>query len=261
MKICFVFINHIYLTLRSGFHFNLLNMIFTIEAEFRLDTKWKNTAPWVTPFRHLCWRSDCYPVTGPKFCTILLTNYWAHITFSQIYHVMMYTLDVVGNFMQSIENDRSPKIILCSFNFGHCKLYFSLITLCMWNALKWQYLVVVGAKPFPANQNIKYECFHWASKYSKLLAGSVFVSPVYINKTIKSWYSGVRLPERILWIFSFNIFINFEVGKIIWWVARHIGFTFLLIWVILTCFTSKIKLFSNSRPHNAGLFLWMGYRL
>ena len=38
----------------------------------------------------------------------------------------------------------------------------------------WQYLVVVGAKPFPANQNVKYECFHWASKYSILLAGSVY---------------------------------------------------------------------------------------
>ena len=41
---------------------------------------------------------------------------------------------------------------------------------------KWQYLVVVGAMSFPANQNVKYECFHWASKYSILLAGSVFES-------------------------------------------------------------------------------------
>ena len=47
-KICFIFINHIYLTLRSRFHFILINMIFTIEADFRLDTKWRNTAPWVT---------------------------------------------------------------------------------------------------------------------------------------------------------------------------------------------------------------------
>ena len=29
-------------------------------------------------------------------------------------------------------------------------------------------------QPFPANQNVKYECFHWASKYSILLAGSVY---------------------------------------------------------------------------------------
>ena len=28
-------------------------------------------------------------------------------------------------------------------------------------------------KQFPANQNVKYECFRWASKYSILLAGSV----------------------------------------------------------------------------------------
>ena len=126
-------------------------------------------------FAILFWRSNCYPATGPKFCAILLTNYWAHIKFPQIYNVIMYTLEVVGNFMRSIGNDRYPYIILCSFNFGHCKLYFSLLTLCIRNALKWQYLVVVDPKPFPANQNVKYGCFHWASKYSKLLAGSVIL--------------------------------------------------------------------------------------
>ena len=51
-KLCFIFVNHIYLTLRSGFHFILINMIYTIESDFRPDTKWKNTAPWVTPFCH-----------------------------------------------------------------------------------------------------------------------------------------------------------------------------------------------------------------
>ena len=50
----------------------------------------------------------------------------------------------------------------------------------MRHALKWQYLVVVGAKPFPANQNVNYECFHWASKYSKLLAGNVYIY-IYIH--------------------------------------------------------------------------------
>ena len=40
-KIYFIFINHIYLTLRSGFHFILINTIYTTEADFRPDTKWK----------------------------------------------------------------------------------------------------------------------------------------------------------------------------------------------------------------------------
>ena len=172
-KICFIFIKHIYLALRSGFHFISINMIFTIEADFRLDIKWKILHLESHRFAILFWRLDCYPATGSKFCAILLTNYWAHITFPHIYNGMMYTLELVGNFMQIIENDRSPWISLCNFDFGHCKLYFSLLALCMRNALKWQYLVVVGAKPFPANQNVKYGCFHWASKYSKLLAGSV----------------------------------------------------------------------------------------
>ena len=158
-KICFIFINHIYLTFRSWFHFILINIIYTIEADFRPDTNWKILHLESHRFAILFWHSDCYPATGPKFCVILVTNYWAHITFPQIYNVMMYTLEAVGN-----------------FNFGHCKLYISPLTICMRNALKWQYLVVVRAKPFPANQNVKYECFRWASKYSILLAGSVFIS-------------------------------------------------------------------------------------
>ena len=51
-KICFIFINHICFTLRSRFRFILMNMIYIIEAHFRPDTKWKNTAPWVTTFCH-----------------------------------------------------------------------------------------------------------------------------------------------------------------------------------------------------------------
>ena len=54
----------------------------------------------------------------------------------------------------------------------------------MRKALKWQYLVVVGAKPFPANQNVKYECFHWASKYSKLLACSVIETGMVVLKSV-----------------------------------------------------------------------------
>ena len=54
-------------------------------------------------FAILFWRSDCYPATGPKFCAILVTDNLAHITFPQIYNVVMYTLEAVGNFMRSIE--------------------------------------------------------------------------------------------------------------------------------------------------------------
>ena len=107
-KICFIFINHIYLTLRSGFNFILINTIYTNEADFRPDTKWKNTVPWITPFAILFWRSDCYPGTGPIFCAILVTYYWAHITFPHIYNVMMYTLAAVGNLIPSIEKWQIP---------------------------------------------------------------------------------------------------------------------------------------------------------
>ena len=72
-----------------------MNMIYTIEADFRPDTTHR--------FAILFWRSDCYPATGSKFCAILVINYWAHITFPQIYNVVMYTLEAVGNFMRSME--------------------------------------------------------------------------------------------------------------------------------------------------------------
>ena len=76
----------------------------------------------------------------------------------------------------------------------------------MRKALKWHYLVVVGAKPFPANQNVKYECFHWASKYSILLAGSVcgtrergikifFIYPNQVNEFLPVYQSS---PELII---------------------------------------------------------------
>ena len=47
-KICYIFINHIYFTLRSRFHFILINMIYTIEADFRPDIKW-NKQRFLTP--------------------------------------------------------------------------------------------------------------------------------------------------------------------------------------------------------------------
>ena len=61
----------------------------------------------------------------------------------------------------------SPKQYLkpIFFNFGHCKLHFSSITLHMRVALKSQYLFVVDAKPFQANQNVKYEYYHCVLRY------------------------------------------------------------------------------------------------
>ena len=59
-------------------------------------------------FAILFWRSDCYLATGLKFWAILVTNYWAHVTFPQMYNVMMYALEAMGNFMPSIEKWQIP---------------------------------------------------------------------------------------------------------------------------------------------------------
>ena len=58
-------------------------------------------------------------------------------------------------------------------------------------ALKSQYLFVVGTKPFPANQNVKYGCFHFASNYSITFFGSAS-SMLALN--IAFW----RLPHVLM---------------------------------------------------------------
>ena len=60
-----------------------------------------------------------------------------------------------------------------NMNLVHCKLHFASLTLHVTVALKWQYLFAVGAKPFPANQNVKYECFHGAFQIFINFSGSV----------------------------------------------------------------------------------------
>ena len=66
---------------------------------------------------------------------------------------MMDILEVLG-YLRNIENDTILYILLCVFNFEHCKLHFMYITLHIRVVFKSQYLFVADAKPFPANQNV-----------------------------------------------------------------------------------------------------------
>ena len=59
---------------------------------------------------------------------------------------------------------------------------FSAMALYIRVALKSQYLLV-GAKPFPANENVKYECFYCALKYSIFLP----VARVLYSNRMKIW--------------------------------------------------------------------------
>ena len=52
IEICFIFISLDYLNLRTTFLLISLTMLYTNEADFRQDTRWQFTAPWVTPFWH-----------------------------------------------------------------------------------------------------------------------------------------------------------------------------------------------------------------
>ena len=53
------------------------------------------------------------------------------------------------------------------------KIEFSSITLHVRVALKSQYKIVVAAKPFPANQNVKYVCYYCA-QILHTFAGNVY---------------------------------------------------------------------------------------
>ena len=56
-------------------------------------------------------------------------------------------------------------------------------------------VIVIGAKPFPGNQNVKYQCFRWASKYS-ILVGSVY-EIILITQTTLSCLVKLSKPHII----------------------------------------------------------------
>ena len=164
-------------------------------------------------FAILFWRSDCYPATGPKFCAILVTNYWAQIYINYI-PTDLQCNDVhpgsCGKFYAKYWKMTDPHRLSCVALISDiASCIFSPLTLCMRNVLKWQYLVVVGAKPFPANQNVKYECFHWASKYSIRLAGSVKHTKAYGSffVVMSLWFGVCRFyPYFMMTSSNANIF-------------------------------------------------------
>ena len=61
-----------------------------------------------------------------------------------------------GHFRRNIKNETFLYSVPFISDFENC--IFSCTTLHAWVALKTQYLFVVGAKAFPANQYFKYEC-------------------------------------------------------------------------------------------------------
>ena len=85
---------------------------------------------------------------------------------------MMDTLGAMGNFMRSITKRHIPVHYIVYLSFLTLQIAFLSIAFHMRVALKSQYLFVVSTKPFPANQNVKYGCFHYASNYSITFFGS-----------------------------------------------------------------------------------------
>ena len=95
---------------------------------------------------------------------------------------MTHTLKNVGRSMRTIKNYTFLKILLCISNFVYRKLHFSSITLHVKVALKSHILILVSAKPFPAHQKVKYECFHCTFQI-------VHILPVVHGILMPFWFS------------------------------------------------------------------------
>ena len=74
-------------------------------------------------------------------------------------------------------------------NVGHCKLYFSSIAPHVRLASKPQYLFVVGTKPFPANQDAKYECFQRAFQIFHIFGRQCMLTAVSSLWSVPKRYS------------------------------------------------------------------------
>ena len=139
----------------------------------------------------------------------------------------------------------------------HCKLHSTAITLHMRLSLKSQYLFVVGAMPFPTNQNVKYEWFYCPFQIFHIFGGNVyrgFIILTWFNTSppsaayicvgelgkhwLRKWLVAYSAPSHYLnqcWVF-FNwtlrnkirwIFIQNTKRKCIWkcrlWNGGHLS--------------------------------------
>ena len=148
-------------------------------------------------------------MTRRKFCVMQATNSWTPTPFAWIHNVIIYSLESVWNFRGSIKKWHIP--IICSFNYGHCKLPFSSITLHVRAAFKPQYMFVVGAKSFPANQNVKYGCSNFSFRIFRIY----IILPV-VYKMIT--HSSASVSKKKLHCIRYcNVFLFHDLT----WFSKH----------------------------------------
>ena len=104
-KICFSWINHVYFKFRTSFSLDLVNMLYTNEADFRQDSKWQDNA-------YLChfvlalgllfgdWSQISRDASNESSNTQKITI--------DSHNVITGTLDIVRNFMRSITKWHIP---------------------------------------------------------------------------------------------------------------------------------------------------------
>ena len=152
----FVCINHVFLKFNTRFLLISLSMIYTNEADLHYDTKWQNTSQWVTP--------SCHFVSALK----LLSGDRSQI-FYDASNELLNTHELL------IDSQCNYGYAGSCGKFGRQKTHYCRLS-CESESesyIQVTILVCFDAKPFPANQNIEYQCFHCAFHIYHSLAGSV----------------------------------------------------------------------------------------
>ena len=112
----------------------------------------------------------------------------------------METPEVIGNFRRSIKTRQIPVYSIVYLYFRTLSVAVSSFTLQVSVVLKSQYLFVVGAKQLRANQNVRYECFHFAILIIHILCRSCIMRMqqhwFYQCGPISSRTPGVRFYQQ-----------------------------------------------------------------
>ena len=139
-------------------------MVCTKEADFRQNTKWQETAHWVTSFCHF-------------------------------FNIRIVFRRPVAKFYDDSNGLLNTHKI--SIDSQSVKLQVRV-------ALKYQYLFSVGTKPSPAKQNVKYECFYCPFQIFHIFCGGVsgvgFTKPISVSFPLFSWFAITAKTLVTYWI-------------------------------------------------------------
>ena len=165
VKLFFSYINYVYVKFRDRLLLISVNILYTNEGKFRLNTKWKDTAPWVTPMCQFVLALKLLSANSLRDASDELLN-------TQILMNKHFDDTSLGKFETNYQN----MAYFCMFYCVSKKIRILQITLhCMWglhlsnNTCWW-----VVPSHFQQIKMSKKRVSIVLSRYSILFAGSVY---------------------------------------------------------------------------------------